>query len=1539
MRSFLVSLEPLGRLFANAQSKAIQFHENASGRWKQSRVNGDGRVGPRRCQKHSRPVAVQRVRLAFEHLEQRLCLSGVYELDVIAQTGAGTPFNFNSLGQGPSINDNDYIAFVGESRNSAGELADNIYAYRPMTEQLTPLMNGVFMYPNQGVNESVPGTQAIFGEVQINNTNDVLARRRLNASIQVGFPFGQILTAPLTYLETWNADATNPPGLPKALAATGLPAGASAPLWFFLNPATAGVYPSPLDYWSPFEGLYSASSINNLGQLNFTAIVRNAGNNRISSNVNGDLVGRGGIGDLSIQPMLADNGYYAMTTNDNRVFAEPWGMNGGLQMLAGAANGFTAVGEAGISDDGNLITFAAVSSSTGAGLYACRFDAAAGGYSAPVKILGTSGDGVLDPGETFQDGDGDGTVDAGEDQGGFSSFRLTSRVPVNRSSMNVPDQYTLAFLATEQASGREGLFTVSVDTSDPADATPGTPLTVIYIGDALAGLSGTVAAISLHDSVNNYGTVAFWVSTSAGQQAIVKGSADAEPPFEVLARWVAYDWPSHPQWSETEPPMLVTIEGQDQHYVVDRVFGSNTSGFYALGLLSDLYGPTLVVRGTDDLADLWDDTNPNGVGFAQFQSYWPQVSDWLDTLGVAVDFVGHSLGGALAQWFSTAFATGGGRIDQLVTFNSPGISQSVVAAFSPATAHKVTHYICNGDVVSMAGFAYVPGRVRMASFSDMNLINKHILPLVVPRVHERYRRADVSWKMFPTTEELSDAWFSYTDPDYNRWLVALNIGFHALAAASPVFSVLVPIPALLEHRGTTEVSRQLIGQGLREIEDVYEWTKDAAGRFVLHLKERAHDLYELMRPSVEADFQVTSDGGDPPVLRFDGGLAINVGDAISIDLPAWLGGPITAEHLIELVGVDVNGVMDRDHLQVNGRLSVLGDLVDVDGSAALDWSRGELTVGGTLDIGNGFITAAGEIRTGSRLDLVARGAASVNIPDAVPWIGGTSIVGGQYLLNYVNDLSPSNDFVAGWGSLGPIQLGLRVWFDGRWDLMGALELDSWAGGGNEGQGEGELPSSKSYLVAADTDWVLFLAEWKNASSTADFVLQTPSGLVLSQAEIEANPSMEIVDQLARGNRKAVLVRHPEQGVWALTISDTTGLGTVDLAALQSDPLPSVTVLGTEGGLLREPVQIRLEAHDPNSDARIALFYDTDQQGFDGVLIVDGLRETDGSTHYLWDTRGTTAGDYFIYASIIDDHNPPVLAYADLPVSITDLAGQENHAPSVANPLADQPAEENQLFSFTFAADTFRDDDVGDRLTFSATLANGDPLPVWLSLDDASCTLVGFPTLGTSGDVDILVTATDQGGLSAETGFTIHIAPDPDPWQNPGPDSNDRLDVNDDGVVDPTDVLIVINFINQHGARQLLRPSTPSEVEHLYIDVNGDNQCTPQDVLDLVNYLNTRLFSGEGEQISSLPQVSASACPPPAPAPIRIGPASDELSRDFLALPPSFVKIARREQPLAWNEKASLALPPPFVQIARDEQSAIGSDAIFAELDALLPELL
>jgi hypothetical protein len=96
----------------------------------------------------------------------------------------------------------------------------------------------------------------------------------------------------------------------------------------------------------------------------------------------------------------------------------------------------------------------------------------------------------------------------------------------------------------------------------------------------------------------------------------------------------------------------------------------------------------------------------------------------------------------------------------------------------------------------------------------------------------------------------------------------------------------------------------------------------------------------------------------------------------------------------------------------------------------------------------------------------------------------------------------------------------------------------------------------------------------------------------------------------------------------------------------------------------------------------------------------------------------------------------------------------NAPPSLLQPLPDQQVDEGQMFAYSVPGGSFVDP--GEVLAFAALQADGSALPSWLSFDPATQTFSGTPAQADIGTIEIRVTATDGGGLSASDVFTLVI---------------------------------------------------------------------------------------------------------------------------------------------------------------------------------------
>ena len=98
----------------------------------------------------------------------------------------------------------------------------------------------------------------------------------------------------------------------------------------------------------------------------------------------------------------------------------------------------------------------------------------------------------------------------------------------------------------------------------------------------------------------------------------------------------------------------------------------------------------------------------------------------------------------------------------------------------------------------------------------------------------------------------------------------------------------------------------------------------------------------------------------------------------------------------------------------------------------------------------------------------------------------------------------------------------------------------------------------------------------------------------------------------------------------------------------------------------------------------------------------------------------------------------------------------NDVPIVLNAIASQSTTEGQTFGYTFPQNTFFDNDLNEVLTYTATLANGNSLPTWLSFNAATRTFNGIPTADSSGTLTLVVTATDTAQTSVSNSFSLTI---------------------------------------------------------------------------------------------------------------------------------------------------------------------------------------
>ena len=241
--------------------------------------------------------------------------------------------------------------------------------------------------------------------------------------------------------------------------------------------------------------------------------------------------------------------------------------------------------------------------------------------------------------------------------------------------------------------------------------------------------------------------------------------------YEILAKEIAYVF-DNPKFDEPVNEFLHT-----QGYTLNQSFNTPNIRFRAFGLLPIVAekAPILVFRGTGRAIDDIASNHPKGIGYDHFVENQDAIATWLINTTQAnrrkPDIIGNGLGGVISQIVATELID---WVGEVVTFSSPGTSRQIATQFlqNGGANLTVTHYIVDGDIISLAGEAFITGKVILLSFTDC--VTKPLYSL------DNYQRIGRLLSNPPcgftqskiSVEALNHSTFTFFNPDYLDFLAA-----------------------------------------------------------------------------------------------------------------------------------------------------------------------------------------------------------------------------------------------------------------------------------------------------------------------------------------------------------------------------------------------------------------------------------------------------------------------------------------------------------------------------------------------------------------------------------------------------------------------------------------------------------------------------------------------------------------------------------------------------------------------------------------------
>ncbi len=257
-------------------------------------------------------------------------------------------------------------------------------------------------------------------------------------------------------------------------------------------------------------------------------------------------------------------------------------------------------------------------------------------------------------------------------------------------------------------------------------------------------------------------------------------------------------------------------------------------------------------------------------------------------------------------------------------------------------------------------------------------------------------------------------------------------------------------------------------------------------------------------------------------ITLSGTLDFSILPDTKVDLPDWLGGPISCT----MATVELGGSMSTDDLSGNATVTLADGLATETGTADFNFSTDTFTATGNVDLSDIGYTGSGKLTIGNgKVTLVAKGTAEIPfsvIGSWLPWhpkLPNVPLGSAGLYLNYQQSLPYAQDFLEVWGSMSVPSLFGNVTVASPVVRVGFDESVSFPSSTNLPQVD--PIASATFSVPSGTPWVLLGASWTNSSADVPFEIQSPDGTIYTESNLPGN--IGIIDeadnstQVARGS--------------------------------------------------------------------------------------------------------------------------------------------------------------------------------------------------------------------------------------------------------------------------------------------------------------------------------------------------------------------------------------------------------------------------------------
>jgi len=183
----------------------------------------------------------------------------------------------------------------------------------------------------------------------------------------------------------------------------------------------------------------------------------------------------------------------------------------------------------------------------------------------------------------------------------------------------------------------------------------------------------------------------------------------------------------------------------------------------------------------------------------------------------------------------------------------------------------------------------------------------------------------------------------------------------------------------------------------------------------------------------------------------------------------------------------------------------------------------------------------------------------------------------------------------------------------------------------------------TYAIGEGCERALFIVK-SESGPLPDFYLINPTGDTLDEN------TLPFADFSAEGYA-FYIVDDPAPGNWDIYVTEGS-FRQFEAYAKGPNIRPTIHIISP--AIQGDANLIAWEADDLDDDAEIYFFYDTDNNGFDGIPVnAQSIREDSRIEELVWDCTDVEPGEYYVYALIEDSLNAPTRIYSRGTILVDD----------------------------------------------------------------------------------------------------------------------------------------------------------------------------------------------------------------------------------------------------------------------------------------------